>query len=173
MRKQMTSFTDNSHKSVKRVGDITQEPATNEATDPSEASKIANLLEGLTFPATKEQIKNYIANGKSIAISSESARITSQYIEDNLQDGKKYNSTYEVGKALGLIIKKDNGRDINKDKKRTIKETNNEGKNVEVTLYTRDKALNRANKKRLGEKTRTDPYDINAEGHEEMNKGTR
>jgi hypothetical protein len=138
--------------------------------NPSEASKIANLLEGLTFPATKEQIKNYIADGKSIAISSESARTTSQYIENNLQDGKKYNSTYEVEKALGLIIKKNNGKDINKDKKRRKKETNSEGKKVEVTPYTRDKSLNRANKKRFGEKARTDPYDIEGDYNEKNPK---
>src|ERR671910_3229264 len=106
--------TDGSHKSVARVGDLTQEPATNEAVNTNEASKIANLLQGLAFPATKEQIKNYITDGKSITISSKSAKITSQFIEDNLQDGKKYNSTYEIERALGLVVKKD----VNKDKKR-------------------------------------------------------
>jgi hypothetical protein len=110
----MIYVTDGSHRSVGRVGDITQEPATNEAINTNEASKIANLLQGLTFPATKEQIKNYIADGKSITISSKSAKITSQFIEDNLQDGKKYNSTYEIERALGLVVKKD----VYKDKKR-------------------------------------------------------
>lgn len=94
--------------SVERVGDITQEPAANEAVDTNEASKIANLLQGLRFPDTKEQIKEYIADGKSITISGENARNTSQYIEDNLQDGEKYNSTYEIEKALGLVIEKNN-----------------------------------------------------------------
>jgi predicted DNA-binding protein YlxM (UPF0122 family) len=103
----MIFVTDGSHRSVGRIGDNTQEPATNEAVNTNEASKIANLLQGLTFPATKEQIKNYIADGKSITISSESAKITSQFIEDNLQDGKKYNSTYEIERALGLVVKKD------------------------------------------------------------------
>jgi hypothetical protein len=72
--------------------------------DTNEASKIANLLQGLRFPATKEQIKEYIADGKSITISDENARDTSQYIEESLQDGKRYNSTYEIEKALGLLI---------------------------------------------------------------------
>jgi hypothetical protein len=76
--------------------------------DTNEASKIANLLQGLRFPATKEQIKEYIADGKSITISDENARYTSQYIEESLQDGKRYNSTYEIEKALGLLIA--NGR---------------------------------------------------------------
>lgn len=155
---------DRSYRSVGRVGDITQEPATNEAVNTSEASKIANLLQGLTFPATKEQIKNYIADGKSITISSKSAKITSQFIDDNLQDGKKYNSTYEIERALGLVIKKD----VNKDKKRRRGVTSTKDKKVEVTPYARDKAMNRANKKRFGEKSRPDPYDI-AKDYEEEN----
>ena len=161
----MIFVTDGSHRSVGRVGDITQEPATNEAVNTSEASKIANLLQGLTFPATKEQIKNYIADGKSITISSKSAKITSQFIDDNLQDGKKYNSTYEIERALGLVVKKD----VNKDKKRRRREvTSTKDKKMEVTPYARDKAMNRANKKRFGEKSRSDPYDI-AKGYGEEN----
>lgn len=159
----MIFVTDGSHRSVGRVGDITQEPATNEAVNTSEASKIANLLQGLTFPATKEQIKNYIADGKSITISSKSAKITSQFIDDNLQDGKKYNSTYEIERALGLVVKKD----VNKDKKRRSEVTSTKDKKM-VTPYPRDKAMNRANKKRFGEKSRPDPYDI-AKGYEEEN----
>lgn len=164
----MIFATDGSHKSVGRVGDVTQERATNEAVNTNEASKIANLLQGLAFPATKEQIKNYITDGKSITISGESARITSQYIEDNLQDGKKYNSTYEIERALGLIVKRNNDKGMNKDEKRRKEATNREDKKVEVTPYTRDKALNKANKKRFGDKARPDPYDFE-EGHKEKN----
>ena len=36
--------------SVECVGDIKGEPATNEAVDTDEASKIASLLQGLAFP---------------------------------------------------------------------------------------------------------------------------
>jgi hypothetical protein len=57
--------------------------------DTNEASKIANLLQGLRFPATKEQIKEYIADGKYNTISDENARNTSQCIEESLQEGKK------------------------------------------------------------------------------------
>jgi hypothetical protein len=148
----MIFVTDGSHRSVGRVGDITQEPATNEAVNTNEASKIANLLQGLTFPATKEQIKSYIADGKSITISSESAKITSQFIEDNLQYGKKYNSTYEIERALGLVVKKD----VNKDKKRRREVTSTKDKKMEVTPYAQNKAMNRTNKKRFGEKSRPD-----------------
>lgn len=160
----MNFVTDGSHKSVGRVGDITQEPATNKTVNTNEASKIANLLQGLTFPASKEQIKNYIADGKSITISSKSAKITSQFIEDNLQDGKKYNSTYEIERALGLVVKKD----VNKDKKRRREVTRTKDKKMEVTPYARDKAMNRVNKKRFGEKSRSDPFDI-AKGYREEN----
>jgi hypothetical protein len=161
----MIFVTDGSNRSVGRVGDITQEPATNEAVNTNEASKIANLLQGLEFPATKEQIKNYIVDGKSITISSKSAKITSQFIDDNLQDGKKYNSTYEIERALGLVVKKD----VNTDKKRRREATSTKDKKMEVTTYARDKAMNRANKKRFGEKSRPDPYDI-AKGYREENQ---
>src|SRR5918992_1588780 len=123
----MIFVTDGSHRSAGRVGDITQEPATNEAV-------------------------------------SKSAKITSQFIEDNLQDGKKYNSTYEIERALGLVIKKD----VNKDKKRRRDVTSTKDKKMEVAPYARDKAMNRANKKRFGEKSRSDPYDI-AKGYGEEN----
>ena len=112
----------NADVSIERVGDITQEPATNEAVDTNEASKIANLLQGLRFPATKEQIKEYIADGKSITISDENARNTSQYIEESLQDGKSYNSTYEIEKALGLVIERNNTNKVGNEDRRSSKE---------------------------------------------------
>jgi hypothetical protein len=108
----------NADVSVERVGDITQEPATNEAVDTNEASKIANLLQGLRFPATKEQIKEYIADGKSITISDENARNTSQYIEESLQDGIRYNNTYEIEKALGLVIERNNTNKVGNEDRR-------------------------------------------------------
>jgi len=112
----------NADVSVERVGDITQEPATNEALDTNEASKIANLLQGLRFPATKEQIKEYIADGKSITISDENAKNTSQRIEESLLDGKRYNSTYEIEKALGLVIERNNTNKVGNEDRRSSKE---------------------------------------------------
>lgn len=108
--------------SVERIGDITREPVTNEAVDTNEASKIANLLQGLRFPATKEQIKEYIADGKSITISDENARDTSQYIEESLQDGKRYNSTFEIEKALGLVIERNKHKQVGNEERRSSKE---------------------------------------------------
>ena len=49
---------------TERVGDISGEAPTNDVTDRNVASKLANLLEGLTFPANKEEIKNHL-NRKS------------------------------------------------------------------------------------------------------------
>ena len=71
--------------SIERVGDITGEPPTNEAIDRNTASKMANLLEGLIFPATKEEIKNHV-NSKSAA-SSENIKNILQAIQNNLQYG--------------------------------------------------------------------------------------
>ena len=96
------------------------EPATTEAVDSSEASKIANLLEGLTFPATKGQIKEYIIDSKSISISNENARNISQSIENKLLEGKLYNNTYEIEEALGLVFKKNNA-DVKSQRKKNIR----------------------------------------------------
>ena len=103
--------------SVHHVGDNSREPAIIEAVDTNEASKIANLLQGLTFPATKEQIKEYIVDSKSISISVENTRSISQFIENKLVNGKEYNSTYEIEEALGLVVKKTNVDVKNKGKK--------------------------------------------------------
>jgi hypothetical protein len=98
-------------------GDNSREPAIIEAVDTNEASKIANLLQGLTFPATKEQIKEYIGDSKSISISVENTRNISQFIENKLVNGKEYNSTYKIEEALGLVVKKTNVDVKNKGKK--------------------------------------------------------
>ena len=108
----------NADASVERICDITPEPVTNEAVDTNEASKIANLLQGLRFPATKEQIKEYIADGKSITISDENAKNTSQRIEESLLDGKRYNSIYEIEKALGLVIERNNTNKVGNEDRR-------------------------------------------------------
>jgi hypothetical protein len=146
--------------SVGRAGENTQEPAANKAIDASEASKIANILEGLRFPATKEQIIKHIADGKSIALSVENARNTSKYIDDNLKDRKKYNNTYEIERALGLVVKRNNDQNGNMEKVRRKKLPKKENKKEEIMPYTRDKALNEANRKRFGEKTRRNPYNV-------------
>jgi hypothetical protein len=136
--------------SVQRVGDITNEPATNEAVDTDEVSKIASLLQGITFPATKEQIKEYIGDSKSISVSNENVRNMLQFIENNLPGEREYNTVYEIEKSLGLVIKKNEGKNEQVVKKEIEEDLN---------PYARDKALNEANRQRLGEKARPEPYD--------------
>ena len=88
----------------KRAGDVTGEPPTNEATNRDIASKMANLLEGLQFPATKEDIKNHI-NRKSPAMGN---RINDVFeaVQNNLEETVKYNNTYDVELACRLVEKK-------------------------------------------------------------------
>lgn len=90
--------------SINRVGDISGEPPTNEATNSHVASKLANLLEGLTFPATKEKIKDHV-NRKSPAMGN---RINDVFeaIQNNLEDGISYNTVYEIEQASGLVKKR-------------------------------------------------------------------
>jgi hypothetical protein len=102
------NYTDSTQSGVgatsERVGDATGEPSTNEPTNRVTASKMANLLEGRQFPATKEDIKNHI-NRKSPAMGN---RINDVFeaVHNNLEDGVKYNSTYAIELAAGLVEKK-------------------------------------------------------------------
>jgi hypothetical protein len=66
--------------------------------------------------------QEYIADGKSITISDENARNTSQCIEESLQDGKRYNNTYEIEKALGLVIERNNTNKVGNEDRRSSKE---------------------------------------------------
>ncbi|MBA3749487.1 MAG: hypothetical protein H0X03_01050 [Nitrosopumilus sp.] len=101
------NYTDNTQSGdgsiVERVGDITGEPPTNETTNRDTASKMANLLEDLKFPATKEDIKNHI-NRKSPAMGNRTNDVF-EAIQNNLDDGIKYDSAYAVELASGLVEK--------------------------------------------------------------------
>jgi hypothetical protein len=102
------NYTDNRQSgvdaTVERVGDIKGEPPINKAIDRNTASKMANLLEGLEFPATKENIKNHL-NKKSPTMGN---RINDVFeaVQNNLEDGVKYYSTYDVEVASRLVQKK-------------------------------------------------------------------
>ena len=101
--------TDNTQSGVgatmERVGDSTGEPATNKTTDRDSASKMANLLEGLQFPATKEDIKNHI-NKKSPAMANRINDVL-EAVQNRLEDGVKYDSVYTIELAAGLVQKKE------------------------------------------------------------------
>ncbi len=79
---------------AKRVGDITSEPPTNEDMDRDKSSKLANLLEGLKFPATKEEIRNHL-NLRSASMGNRINDVL-EAIENNLDDRGEYGSTYDV-----------------------------------------------------------------------------
>jgi hypothetical protein len=104
------NYTDTSQSGIdaraERVGDLRGEPPTNEATDRETASKMANLLEGLKFPATKEDIRSHI-NKKSPTMGN---RINDVFeaVQNNLEDGVSYNNVYDVELAAGLVEKKMN-----------------------------------------------------------------
>jgi hypothetical protein len=120
---------------AERVGDITGEPPTNEAMDRNKASKLANLLEGLEFPATKEEIRNHV-NTRSPSMANRINDVV-EAIENSLDEGREYGSAYDVEVAVGLVKKK---------------EAESE------RPYARDSGLNKANRERMGESERQDPY---------------
>jgi hypothetical protein len=85
----------------RRAGDATGQPPTNEPVDRDRASKLANLLEDMKFPATKEEIKDHL-NRKSPA----AGNMTNDVMEsilNNLQEGVRYENVYQVEKAAGLV----------------------------------------------------------------------
>jgi hypothetical protein len=103
------NYTDNTQSGAdsqtERVGDITGEPPVNASTNRDTASKMANLLEGLQFPATKEDIKNHI-NRKSPSMGN---RVNDVFesVNNNLEDGVNYDNVYAVEIATGLVEKKE------------------------------------------------------------------
>ena len=89
-----------------RVGYIQGEPPVNATTDRKKASKMANLLEGLQFPATKAEIKEHV-NRKSPSMGNRINDIF-EVIQNNLEDDIRYENVYEVEKAAGLVEQKEN-----------------------------------------------------------------
>lgn len=88
-----------------RVGDITGESPVNAPIDREKAVKMANLLEGLQFPATKSEIKEYI-NRKSPSMGNRINDILED-IQNNLEDGIKYENAYRVEQAAGVVEEKE------------------------------------------------------------------
>jgi hypothetical protein len=116
-----------------RVGDLTGQPPTNRAVDKVATSRLANLLEGLDFPVTKKQITRHINAGPH---HDNVKREIMSAIENKLDNSARYDSAYDVELAVGLVKSSEDAKP-----------------------YVRDKALNRANRRRIGEELRTDPYE--------------
>jgi Protein of unknown function (DUF2795) len=95
------NYTEKTYNAVYRKGDFTSESAENIATDTKKASKLANLLEGISFPANKEKIKDHL-NRLSPAMGNRINDVL-EAIQNNLDDDAEYNSTYEIEKATGLV----------------------------------------------------------------------
>ena len=71
----------------------------NKPVDRNKASKLANMLEGLDFPADKPKILSFI-NQK---FSGEPKSDIIQKLQDNLTDNKQFENVYEIEKQAGLV----------------------------------------------------------------------
>lgn len=71
----------------------------NTPTDRDKASKLANMLEGLDFPADKPKIMSYLNERQS----AESDNDIIQKLQSNLTDNKKFENVYEIEKQAGLV----------------------------------------------------------------------
>ncbi len=123
----------NARAGAERVGDLTGQTASNKTVERNKATTLANLLEGVDFPATKEEIIQHI-NTRSPGMGRKINDIL-ETVNDKLDERARYENTYEVELAAGLVEQKGSEKP-----------------------YVRDKALNRANNERIGERIRPDPY---------------
>jgi hypothetical protein len=86
-----------------RVGSAADLPA-NKASDRDKAAKMANLLEDLEFPASKEDILNHL-NRKSPSMGNRINDIF-EVAQNNLKDRATFSSAYEIEIAAGLVENK-------------------------------------------------------------------
>ncbi len=86
---------------VYRIEDNDRKSAENSPTDIKKASKLANLLEGISFPANKEKIKDHL-NRLSPSIGNKINDVL-EAIQNNLDENVEYKTTYEIEKAAGLV----------------------------------------------------------------------
>ncbi|HEX7032476.1 MAG TPA: hypothetical protein VF172_05700 [Nitrososphaera sp.] len=81
----------------------------NQAADRGKAPKVANLLENLAFPATKEDIKNH-TNRKSSAMHNRINDISSCLEEPERRSGIQ-KSIFKVEKSATLVVGDSKNRD--------------------------------------------------------------
>lgn len=84
-----------------QVGDATGQSPENRPVDRKSASKLANLLEGLNFPADKATILSFV-NKRQSPGESEYDDITDR-LQNNLTDNKQYANVYEIEKQARLV----------------------------------------------------------------------
>jgi hypothetical protein len=75
----------------------------NTPVDETKASKLANMLEGLDFPADKPKILSYL-NEKLSGKTQDNDII--ETLQNNLTDNKQYENVYEIEKQAGLVSQK-------------------------------------------------------------------
>lgn len=133
-RQQTLAISASTRKKVRGVSS-TKHQTKNEPTDRDKAAKFANLLEGLKFPVTKEEIRNHI-NQKKHTIDRQTLNMILRLIQDRLKKGIMYKNAYEIEKTIGLVIEKksvvinpsqrgapNNEKTGNENKKDLVKET--------------------------------------------------
>lgn len=89
--------------SIERAGSLTNEPAENLTKDKKFTSKLANLLEGLEFPANKKNILDHI-NRKSPFMGNKTNDVF-ESMSNNLKEGIKYKNVYEIGLDAQIVEK--------------------------------------------------------------------
>jgi len=95
------NFTEKSENDTPRIEDIDRKSVENSPTDLKKASKLANLLEGISFPANKEKIKDHL-NRLSPSMGNRINDVL-EAIQNNLDENVEYNTTYEIEKAARLV----------------------------------------------------------------------
>lgn len=95
------NFTEKSENDTSRIEDIDRKSVENSPTDLKKASKLANLLEGISFPANKEKIKDHL-NRLSPSMGNRINDVL-EAIQNNLDENVEYNTTYEIEKAARLV----------------------------------------------------------------------
>jgi len=95
------NFTEKSENDISKIADIDGKSVENSPIDIKKASKLANLLEGISFPADKETIKDHL-NRLSPSMGNRINDVL-EAIQNNLDENVEYNTTYEIEKAAGLV----------------------------------------------------------------------
>jgi len=95
------NFTEKSENDISKIADIDGKSVENSPIDIKKASKLANLLEGISFPADKEKIKDHL-NRLSPSMGNRINDVL-EAIQNNLDENVEYNTTYEIEKAAGLV----------------------------------------------------------------------